>query len=194
MAMTFDAALDLRFDEGDLRCGFGRGGRHELELAAERLAGVLEPAGDRVEIGVAGVLADVDDRQRILRERGRGETPWPWSGRGQSFFIIRLPPSLTGPCRQFSPLPLGAGIDQVRRDDGHDQQRPQHAELPGRQPVRDDHAGGDDDQQPGGEEGARGSCRVRRRCRCRPAWPSAPSAIRRRARGRSAPSRGARPS
>ena len=66
------AALDLRFDERDLRGGFGGRRSDELELAAERLAGVFEAAGDRVEVGVAGVLADIDDLERILGDGGGG--------------------------------------------------------------------------------------------------------------------------
>ena len=59
------ATLDLGLDDRDLRGRLGGRRGDEFELAADLGAGVLEAAGDRVEVGVAGVLADIDDLELI---------------------------------------------------------------------------------------------------------------------------------
>ena len=156
------------------------------------LAGVLEAAGDAVEVRVAGVLADIDDLDGIGGKRaggiapGRAARPASRDFLSTSFLLL-----CAGFVRRYAPLPLGAGIDEIGGDDGDDQQDAEHRQLDRRQAGwrRSCRSRRRPAARPRGR--CRGSCRGRRRCRCRRASPSAPSAIRRRARGRSAPSRGA---
>ena len=63
-----------------------------LELAAEFLAGVDEAAGDRVKIRVTGVLADIDDLQRIGGERRGGEGEASGQAENESFLEHVFPP------------------------------------------------------------------------------------------------------